>query len=114
AGMKLILDGVFNHTSFDHPWFREKRETHYCLKRNGQPETWMDWGVMPKLNLDRAEVVETLSEVVAYWPGIDAWRLDAAHLLPERFLRRLRERFDGLLIGEEWEHAGSAIAAGLY
>jgi len=114
AGLKLILDGVFNHTSFEHAWYRERLETHYCLKRNGKAETWMDWGVMPKLDLDRPEVVEGLSDVVAYWPGVDAWRLDASHLLPERFLRRLRERFDGLIIGEEWEHSGAAIASGLY
>lgn len=114
AGLKLILDGVFNHTSFDHPWYRDHAGTHYCLKRNGKPETWMDWGVMPKLDLDREEVVSALSEVVSYWPGVDAWRLDASHLLPERFLRRLRDRYDGLIIGEEWEHSGSAIDRGLY
>lgn len=114
AGLKLILDGVFNHTSFDHPWYREAMTEHYCLKRNGRPETWMDWGVLPKLDLDNEAVAERLSEVVSYWPGVDAWRLDASHLLPRSFLLRLRERFGGLIIGEEWEHAGAAIASGLY
>lgn len=114
AGMKLVLDGVFNHTSFDHAWYRHHAPTHYLHRRDGQPETWMNWGEMPKLALDRPEVASAISEVVSYWPGVDAWRLDASHLLPERFLRRLRERFDGLLIGEEWEHSGAAIANGLY
>ncbi len=114
AGLKLILDGVFNHTSFDHAWYHDRRDTHYLLKRDGKPETWMNWGVMPKLDLDKEAVCEALSEVVSHWPGVDAWRLDASHLLPERFLKRLRDRFDGLLIGEEWEHSGSAISRGLY
>lgn len=119
AGMKLILDGVFNHTSFEHPWYRKAKEAHYSLKPDGTVRTWMDGGTLPKLDVDRPEVGEALAEVVAYWKGVDAWRLDASHLLSSSFLRRLRGRFEavnpeGLIIGEEWEHAGAAIRDGLY
>ncbi|HBN09784.1 MAG TPA: hypothetical protein DD435_14390 [Cyanobacteria bacterium UBA8530] len=74
---------------------------------------------LPKLNPDNPAVAEALSEVVAYWKGVDGWRLDAAHLLPALFLKKLRKSFEnvnpqGILIGEEWEHAGAAIREGLY
>jgi glycosidase len=37
-GLKLICDGVFNHTSDEHEWFKESRSSTTNPKRN-----WYIW-----------------------------------------------------------------------
>jgi glycosidase len=120
-GMKLALDGVFGHTSFEHPWYRDpaERQRTYRLRPDGTPETWLDWGVMPKLETDDPAVQDRLLEIVDRWPGVDAWRLDAAQHLPASFLRRFRGRLrrrtpHGIVIAEEWEPVHSQLHDGLY
>ncbi|HEY9856228.1 MAG TPA: glycoside hydrolase family 13 protein [Stenomitos sp.] len=120
-GMKLVLDGVFGHTSYEHPWYRdpELRGRHYLLKPDGKPETWLNWGVLPKLDTEHPETQERLMEVVDRWAGVDGWRLDAAQHLPASFLRRFKERLrrhhpEAVVIGEEWEPVFSQLRDGLY
>lgn len=116
AGMRLVLDGVFNHTSFEHPWYRGARDRHYCTRPDGSAQTWMEWGVMPKLDVQRPEVQDALLSVVDRWAMADGWRLDAAHLLPASFLRRLKERLgpDKLIIAEDWSDVSGQLRDGLY
>lgn len=120
-GMKLVLDGVFGHTSFEHLWYRdpELRRRHYLLKADGRPETWLNWGVLPKLDTEDTATQDRLLEVVDRWAGVDGWRLDAAQHLPESFLRRFKERLrrthpEAIVIGEEWEPVFSQLRDGLY
>ncbi len=120
-GMKLVLDGVFGHTSFEHPWYADPdlRRRHYLLKPDGRPETWLNWGVLPKLDTEKAETQERLMEVVDRWAGVDGWRLDAAQHLPASFLKRFKERLrshhpEAVVIGEEWEPVFSQLRDGLY
>lgn len=119
--MRLVLDGVFGHTSFESPWYREPalRREHYLLRPDGTPETWLNMGVMPKLDTERPDTQERLLEVVDRWAGVDGWRLDAAQHLPESFLRRFKERLrrhqpEAVVIGEEWEPVFSQLRDGLY
>ncbi|HEY9899234.1 MAG TPA: glycoside hydrolase family 13 protein [Pantanalinema sp.] len=120
-GMKLALDGVFGHTSFEHPWYRDPalRRKHYRLRPDGTAETWLGWGVLPKLDTDDPETQDKLLEVIDRWKGVDAWRLDAAQHLPESFLRRFRARLkarnpEAIVIAEEWEAVASQLRDGLY
>lgn len=120
-GMKLALDGVFGHTSFEHPWYRDPvlRHRRYRMRPDGTPETWLGWGVLPKLDTDDPETQDALLAVIDRWSGVDAWRLDAAQHLPASFLRRFRERLKArnphaIVIAEEWEAVGSQLREGLY
>lgn len=104
-GMKLILDGVFNHTSVDHPWNAEleTRRRYYMMRDEIHPMTWQNHGSLPKLNTLAEPVVEHLMQVLDAWPECDVWRLDAGHLLPESLLLKIRERaYPRPIIMEDW------------
>lgn len=117
AGIRLVLDGVFNHTSADHPWHRDPatRRRFYCLRRDGaRPDAqgWMMGRSLMKLDPENPEVARRLLEVIDAWPEADAWRLDAAHLLPRAFLRMIRERAAPRpTIVEDWTHAAHYFRA---
>ncbi len=124
-GIRVILDGVFNHVGRDHFAFKD-------LQQNGQNSRYKDWfsGVnfggrspygdnfsydgwngcynLVKLNLYNDEVVEHLFGAVKMWIekwGIDGIRFDAADCLADDFIRRIHSltrnmRPDFWLMGE--------------
>ncbi len=65
---------------------------------------------MPKLNTENPEVIEYLIEVGRYWVknfDIDAWRLDVANEVDQRFWRRFRDELKAIkpelyILGEVW------------
>lgn len=97
-GLRVLLDGVFNHVGPDFPrnseaWFRE-----YTFEGHGDLLT---------LNHDNPEVADYIADVMVHWlrRGADGWRLDAAYAVPQRFwgavLPRVREsQPDAWLVGE--------------
>ncbi|MCL2018676.1 MAG: alpha-amylase family glycosyl hydrolase [Oscillospiraceae bacterium] len=88
-GIKLILDLVINHTSIDHPWFKNNPEYYNILDApgNGNWKALPDgryyecqfWDRMPDLNLESVEVRAELEKVFEFWlnKGVDGFRLDA-------------------------------------
>ena len=124
-GIRVILDGVFNHVGRDHFAFKD-------LQQNGQNSRYKDWfaGVnfggrspygdnfsydgwngcynLVKLNLYNNEVVEHLFGAVKMWIekwGIDGIRFDAADCLADDFIKRIHTltrsmRPDFWLMGE--------------
>ena len=131
-GIKIIMDMVFNHTSTFHHFFEEvlkcgrksKYYNYYIFHRdefkrfNGRCdflkgdricpsyETFMGYGMMPKLNLRNEEVTEYLKGIIKYWKGefgIDGIRYDVANSLPEPFIREIMlNNRDIIHIGEVW------------
>ncbi len=99
-GIKVILDGVFNHVGYEHWAFQDvienEEESPYIdwfdvhdfpvksLYEQQQEElapnydAWWDYGHMPELNLTNPEVRDYIWEITEKWMdmGIDGWRLD--------------------------------------
>ena len=132
-GMKILLDGVFNHCGYYWPpfqdlvvhgensryrnWFfphsfpvSEKEENYDCVGH-------YKW--MPKINLADAEARQYFISVGKYWIenfGIDGWRLDVADEVPtlfwEKFADEMRAvKSDVLLLGETWGDAHRLVTA---
>lgn len=133
-GMYVILDGVFNHTSWDFFAFqdiREKQEKSQYLnwyyiqdfplvmERGKRPsyKTFSYAAPMPKLNLNNKETADYFIDVAAYWIrecGIDGWRLDVADEINHAFWKRFRREIkavkrDALIVGEIWHFAGDFL-----
>jgi len=115
-GIKVLLDGVFNHVGRDFAYFTDVRKnlqmSKYCgwfknLNFNGNSpyndrftyEGWAGNYDLVKLNLQNSEVVEHLLGAVKMWInefGIDGLRLDAADCIDESFFRQLRQTCDSI------------------
>ena len=130
-GLRVIIDGVFNHISFQHPFFRDVLEKgresayydwfydlpeHPKYPANGEAADYLCFAYvpeMPKTNTANPELRDYFCEVGAYWVrefDVDGWRLDVANEVDDSFLRAFhtavkREKPDALVIGEVWENA---------
>ena len=130
-GMRVVLDGVFNHASrgffqFNHllecgaespyvDWFHVRRFPVNAY-REDQPanyDAWWGLHALPKFNTDTSAVREFLWSVGTYWleQGIDGWRLDVPNEIDDdafwqEFRRRCRQiNPDCYIVGELWGDA---------
>lgn len=123
-GLRVILDGVFNHTSREFFAFRDvhahRRSSRfadwYHLDPNGNSafndgfayQSWEGHQNLPRLNLLNRELREHIFEAACYWlteMNVDGWRLDVAHEIDPFFWRQFAEacrsaRHDCLLLAE--------------
>lgn len=124
AGIKVILDGVFNHVGrgfwafqdvlekrWDSPykdWFHISFDGNSNYNDGLWYEGWEGNYDLVKLNLRNEDVIQHIFSCIKGWVeefGIDGLRLDVAYCLDHDFLRRLRSFCDGLkpdffLVGE--------------
>jgi len=111
-GIKILMDLVANHTSDEHPWFKESRSSkdnpyrdYYIWKdpkgfdEDGNPIPPNNWTgqfylhiffkEQPDLNWENEKVREDLYSMVRWWldKGVDGFRLDAINIIskPEGF-----------------------------
>jgi cyclomaltodextrinase / maltogenic alpha-amylase / neopullulanase len=92
-GLRVLLDGVFNHvgTEFAH--------TEWLRRRGSRVDTFEGHGDLLALDHDNPAVVDYTVDVMAHWlrRGADGWRLDAAYAVADSFwsrvLPRVREQF---------------------
>src|SRR6185312_16744084 len=110
-GLRVLLDGVFNHVGVDFPRYREApydvAAARWFRGRPGRFHTFEGHDGLITLNHDNPEVVDYTVEVMAHWlaRGADGWRLDAAYAVPQHFwastLPRVRERHpEAWFVGE--------------
>ncbi|MGY8706761.1 alpha-amylase family protein [Bradyrhizobium sp. 18BD] len=119
-GLRLVLDGVFNHVGRDFPRFqraiaggpqaREAAWFHLIWKeQGGEPDYATFEGHRQLVTLNHAEsaVADYVTGVMTHWldRGADGWRLDAAYGVPRPFWRevlpRVREKHpDAYIFGE--------------
>lgn len=106
-GIKVVLDGVFNHVGRDFWAFKDVREHKFSsakkdwfhLRDGNSPyndgfyyEGWEGHYELVKLNLYNPDVKGYLKDTITFWKnefGIDGLRLDVAYCLDENFLKEL-------------------------
>ncbi len=135
-GIRIILDGVFNHTGDNSVYFNKYGDypsvgayqskaspyySWYSFQRF--PDCYSSWwgiDTLPEVNESSEEYQRFIfgkDGVLKKWLGfgIGGYRLDVADELPDFFLKKLRasvkeEDPDALIIGEVWEDASNKIA----
>ena len=124
AGIRVMLDGVFNHVGRGFWAFRDVREKKwdspykdwFHLSFDGNTnyndgfwyEGWEGHNELVKLNLWNPAVVQHQFDAIRSWVdrfGIDGLRLDVAYCLPPEYLKQLRSfangvKSDFVLMGE--------------
>lgn len=124
AGLRVMLDGVFNHVGRGFWAFRDVQEKkwdspykdwfHIDFGGNTDRndgfwyEAWEGHNELVKLNLSHPDVVRHQFDAIRTWVeqfDIDGLRLDVAYCLPQHYLRQLREftqtlKPDFVLMGE--------------
>lgn len=134
-GIRVILDGVFNHSSVDFFAFRDLKEKEensgyrnwyypksFPLCSEGIPNytCFGYYGYMPKLNQRNPETAEYFINVGLYWlrkAHIDGWRLDVGDEVVHGFWRKFRNAIktefpDALIVGEVWHEAPDFLEGG--
>ena len=138
-GIRIILDGVFNHTGSDSQYFNKngnydsvgayqsQDSPYYSWFRFPQwPDVYESWWGMTTLpqveetNEDyRKYILSGEDAIVKKWikAGASGWRLDVVDELPDFFVKELRENVksaddDAVIIGEVWEDASNKVAYG--
>ena len=130
-GIKVVLDGVFNHCGRGFFFFND-------ILENGPHSPWLDWfhidgwplsaydgsqpanyqswannRALPTFNHDYPAAREYLMRIGEYWvrQGIDGWRLDVPYeVRTEGFWQEFRHRIkainpDAYIVGEVWTDA---------
>ena len=126
-GLRVILDGVFNHCSrgffqFNSlmelgqsspyvDWFHVKGWPLNAYSGKPNYECWWNFPALPKFNTDCEDVREYLFSVGEYWTrrGIDGWRLDVPNEIDDdSFWQDFRRRVKAInpeayIVGEIWD-----------
>ena len=113
-GIRVIFDGVFNHTGRDFFAFKDIQQNRehsrylnwYCNVNFGgnneyndgfSYENWGGYNLLVKLNQKNPEVQNYICDVIRFWVSefnVDGIRLDAADVLDFDFMRALRRTAD--------------------
>jgi glycosidase len=134
-GMRVVIDGVFNHVGDEFWAFQD-------VKRKGPESKYADWftihsfpvvgpenpnydgwwgiGHMPTLNTWEPEVREHLFDVTRFWTcegDVDGWRLDVAQDVEHEFWEDWREVVKGCnpyayIVGEIWGDGSPWLLSG--
>ena len=136
-GIRVILDGVFNHTGSQSRYFNadgfysdtgaaQSPTSSYYHWYSFHPwpadyDAW--WGIrtLPAVREDAPDyrdfIIRGQDSVVRHWlrAGASGWRLDVADELPDDFIGEIRTAMeetapDSFLLGEVWEDATTKIA----
>jgi cyclomaltodextrinase / maltogenic alpha-amylase / neopullulanase len=134
--IKVVLDGVFNHTSRGFFYFND-------ILENGPHSPWLDWfkvhdwplsaydgsrpanykgwvdnRALPEFNHNNPQVREYIMQVGEYWieQGIDGWRLDVPfEITAKGFWAEFRSRIKAInpeayIVGEVWTDSREWLA----
>jgi cyclomaltodextrinase len=113
-GLRILLDGVFNHVGAQHPRFRRvlagaasPEEAGWFVPDGAGYQTFEGHPGLIALNHENPAVGDFVVEVMEHWlgRGVRGWRLDAAYAVPRAFwasvLPRVRAHYpDAYVAGE--------------
>ncbi len=137
SGVRIVLDGVFNHVG------RGFHQFHSIVENDGE-SPYLDWFTiddlplnpygkgpanylawwnlkpLPRLDTDNPVVREYIMQVAEHWlrKGIDGWRLDVPEeITADGFWEEFRTRVrainpDAYIVGEIWEDSSDFIVGG--
>lgn len=137
AGVRIVLDGVFNHVG------RGFHQFHSIVENDGE-SPYLDWFTiedlplnpygkgpanyvawwnlkpLPRLNTDNPVVREYIMQVAEHWlrRGIDGWRLDVPEeITADGFWEEFRQRVravnpEAYIVGEIWDDSSEYIVGG--
>ncbi|MCC8169147.1 MAG: glycoside hydrolase family 13 protein [Oscillospiraceae bacterium] len=138
-GIRIILDGVFNHTGSDSQYFNKngtydsvgayqsQDSPYYSWYRfmdwPGVYESWWGMTTLPQVEESdknyREYILSGKNAIIKKWlkAGASGWRLDVVDELPGAFVKELRKnakeaKQDAVIIGEVWEDASNKTAYG--
>ncbi len=139
VGIKIILDGVFNHTGDDSIYFNkygnynsigafQSKDSKYFNWFNftsypNEYESW--WGIttLPSVNENCQDFIDYITGkdgVLEHYTklGVYGWRLDVVDELPTHFVQKIRSAIkninpNAIIIGEVWEDASNKISYGV-
>lgn len=135
-GIRLILDGVFNHTGDDSRYFNkygtydeigayQSKDSKYYSWYNfrhfpDKYDSWWGIDVLPAVNENCPSYIDFITGengVLRRWMKypLGGFRLDVADELPDEFIAKIRSAVksangDAVVIGEVWEDASNKIA----
>ncbi len=140
-GIRVVLDGVFNHTGSDSVYFnKEKRygqdtgayndpdspyhDWYSWIRWPDSYESWWGFATLPNVNEGCQSYRDFIcgeDGVLRKWlrAGAAGFRLDVADELPDSFLEEIRRSVkaagpDKLVLGEVWEDASNKYSYGHY
>ncbi|HEX7306873.1 alpha-amylase family glycosyl hydrolase [Lentzea sp.] len=106
-GLRMLLDGVFNHVGRGFAAFAEGPSPEWFQLTGDGYAHFEGHAHLPTLNHASPVVRDHITEVMCHWldAGADGWRLDAAYAVPQDFwadvLARVRDRHpEAYLVGE--------------
>ena len=94
AGMKFMMDIVFNHTSYDSWLFEHHKEWFYQNEAGEYTNRIADWWDITDFDYSQSKDLDTylIDTLVMYAKmGVDGFRFDVANILPLSFLHAARE-----------------------
>lgn len=94
-GIKVLLDGVFNHVGIHHPMVVGGGPIRRLP--DGTPEPWEGHGDLALLDHADPRTEDLVVDVMNHWlgRGIAGWRLDVAYSVPARFWAKVVDRVRG-------------------
>lgn len=136
--IKVILDGVFNHTGDDSIYFNRENRYNSVGAYNSKDSKYYDWynfydypeqyegwwgfKTLPRVNCDNESYQEFLfgeNGIIRKYlrMGISGYRLDVVDELSDEFLVKLKktvleEKKDAYVVGEVWENAITKVSYG--
>lgn len=95
-GMKVLIDWVANHTSWDNNWITSHPDW-YAKDEKGEIVTQYDWTDVAKLDYTNKNLRAEMINAMKHWVrkmDIDGFRCDVAFLVPKDFWEEARESLE--------------------